>query len=278
MAGTGFSNSMVVAELRYIQSVREAREFKNPDTWVRRFIPTFRRWQCALLSSRKLADLRSDPFYYYLVARTEYYDKLFLNAIEDNVRFIINVGCGTDTRPYRFNDALEKKGIKVLECDQPVAIAQKEEMSRRQGVFDHVAYMSVNLNDAAWPELESWLSRNRTGKGFVFMEGVSPYVNTDTFDRFLSLLAKELLPGSRVAYDFKLNGVKDDFGRTGRTQHPFRLPAARETISDYHKKFGYRLEHMELGSELSIRLLAGIKQMGAALFEEDALLQLEVMD
>lgn len=278
MAGTGFSNSMFVAELRYIQSVREARGFKNPDTWVRRFIPTFRRWRCALLSSRKLADLRADPFYYYLVARTEYYDKLFLDAIEDDVRFIVNVGCGTDTRPYRFKDALEQKGINVLECDQPVAIAQKEEMTRRQGVFDHVAYMSVNLNDVAWPELESWLSRNRTGKGLVFMEGVSPYINTDTFNRFLSLLAKELFPGSRVAYDFKLSGVKDDFGRTGRTQHPFRLPAVREEIADYHKKLGYRLEHMELGSELSVRLLAGIKQMGVALFEEDALVQLEVMN
>lgn len=278
MASTGFSNSMVVAELRYIQSVRESKEFRNPDTWVWKFIPMFRRWQCAWLSARKLADLRADPFYYYLLARTEYYDKLFLNAIEDDVRFIVNVGCGTDTRPYRFKDALEGKGIKVLECDQPEAIVQKEEMSRKQGVFDHVAYMSVNLNDAAWPELESWLSRNRMGKGLVFMEGVSPYVNTDTFNRFLSLLSKELLQGSRVAYDFKLSGVKDDFGRTGRTQHPFRLPAVREKIAEYHKKLGYRLEHMELGSELSIRLLAGIKQMGSTLFEEDALIQLEVMN
>lgn len=278
MAGTGFSNSMYVAELRYVQSVREAGEFRNPDTWVWKFIPTFRRWRFAWLRPSKLAALRAEPFYYYLLARTEYYDKLFLDAIDDNVRFIVNVGCGTDTRPYRFKDALERKGVKVLECDQPDAIAQKEEMSRRQGVFGHVAYMSVNLNDAAWPELESWLSRNRSGKGLVFMEGVSPYVNTNTFNRFLSLLAKELIAGSRVAYDFKISGVKDDFGRTDRTQHPFRLSAVRAEIAEHHEKLGYRLEHMELGSELSVRLLAGLKQMGAPLFEEDALIQLEVVN
>lgn len=276
MAGTGFSNSMFVAELRYIQSIRERREFRNPDAWVKRFIPTLRRWRCAWLSPHKLADLRANPFYYYLLARTEYYDRIFLDAIGDNVRFIINVGCGTDTRPYRFKDVLEQKGIKVLECDQPAAIEQKAELIRRQGIFDHVAYMSLNLNSSAWPELETWLSRNRAGKGLVFMEGVSPYVNSDTFNRFLSLLARELLPGSRVAYDFKLSGVNDDFGRIGQTQRPFRLPAARKEVADYHKKLGYRLEHMELSSELSIRLLTGLKQMGASLFEEDALVKLDV--
>jgi methyltransferase (TIGR00027 family) len=276
MAGTGFSNSMFVAELRYIQSIRERREFRNPDAWVKRFIPTLRRWRCAWLSPYKLADLRADPFYYYLLARTEYYDRVFLDAIGDNVRFIVNVGCGTDTRPYRFKDVLEQKGIKVLECDQPAAIEQKAELIRRQGIFDHVAYMSLNLNSAVWPELETWLSRNRAGKGLVFMEGVSPYVNSDTFNRFLSLLARELLPGSRVAYDFKLSGVNDDFGRIGQTQRPFRLPAVRKEVADYHKKLGYRLQHMELSSELSIRLLPGQGQSGAPLFTEDALLQLEL--
>lgn len=276
MAGTGFSNSMFVAEWRYIQSIHERREFRNPDTWVKRFIPTLRRWRYAWLSPHKLAGLRADPFYYYLLARTEYYDRVFLDAIGDNVRFIVNVGCGTDTRPYRFKDVLEQKGIKVLECDQPAAIEQKAALIRRQGMFDHVAYMAVNLNSAAWPELETWLRRNRAGKGLVFMEGVSPYVNSDTFNRFLSLLAIELLPGSRVAYDFKLSGVNDDFGRVGQTQWPFRLPAMRKEVADYHKKLGYRLQHMELSSELSIRLLPGQGQSGAPLFTEDALLQLEL--
>lgn len=267
---------MFVAELRYIQSIREAGEFRNPDAWVKRFIPTLRRWRCAWLSRHKLAGLRTNPFYYYLIARTEYYDGVFLDAISDNVRFIVNVGCGTDTRPYRFRDLLEQKGIKVLECDQPAAIAQKVELIRRQGSFDHVAYMSLNLNSAAWPEFETWLSGNRTGKGLVFMEGVSPYVNSDTFGRFLCLLARELLPGSRVAYDFKISGVNDDFGRIGQTHQPFRLPAERKEVADYHKKLGYGLQHMELSSELSIRLLAGLKQMGVPLFEEDALVKLEV--
>ena len=44
------------------------------------------------------------------------------------------------------------------------------------------------------------------------MEGVSPYVNTETFSGFLNFLARNLLSGSRVAYDFKLRGSPMNLG------------------------------------------------------------------
>ena len=31
----------------------------------------------------------------------------------------VMVGCGSDTRAYRFQDLLCRHGVKVLECDQP---------------------------------------------------------------------------------------------------------------------------------------------------------------
>ena len=115
MANSGFSNSMAVAEFRYLQSLHEQRELQNPDGLVGQFLPLFRRWRCRWLSHRKIALLRTRPFYYYLVARTRYYDKIFLDAIADHVQFIINVGCGVDTRAYRFEHVLRQKGVKVLE-------------------------------------------------------------------------------------------------------------------------------------------------------------------
>jgi O-methyltransferase involved in polyketide biosynthesis len=92
MKSQNFSNSMHVAEWRYIQSVYETAELQNPDTFVRHFLLTLQRWPCAWLGHRQLANLRSGPFYSYLVARTNYYDGLFLDAISDGVRHIIIVG------------------------------------------------------------------------------------------------------------------------------------------------------------------------------------------
>ena len=114
MKRRSFSNSTSVAEWRYIQSIHETAELQNPDTFVRHFLPTLRRWRCVWLGQSKLAILRSNPFYFYLVARTKYYDGLFLDAISDKVRYIINIGCGSDTRSYRFEHIMKQHGVKVL--------------------------------------------------------------------------------------------------------------------------------------------------------------------
>ena len=89
------------------------------------------------------------------------------------------------------------------------------------------------------------------------MEGVSPYIDDVSFGRFLSLLASTLAAGSQVAYDFKIQGVHDDFGREGRTQRPFRLPTTSGDVAAFHEAHGLQLEHLELSCELCARLLPG---------------------
>lgn len=267
---------MLVAEWRHIQSIHESAELRNPDTLVRCFLPALQRWRCAWLGQTKLAILRADPFYYYLVARTKYYDGIFLDAIFDDVQFIINVGCGTDTRSHRFQEILKRKGVMILECDRREDISHKQRITRRARLSDHVAYLSIDLNDRRWPNFDDWLARNRKEKALVLMEGVSPYVNSDAFGRFLSILAMKLPPGSRVAYDFKLEGVADEFGRVGRGQELFRLPGKPKDVAAYHEAFGFRLEHLEQSHELERRLLVDHAESGAQLFMEDALTQLRV--
>ena len=276
MPDRGFSNSMNVAESRYIQSLHEKSELQNPDSLVGQFLPLLRRWRCIRLSHSKVALLRTNPFYYYLAARTRYYDKIFLDAIADNVQYIINVGCGIDTRAYRFEHVLSQKGVKVLECDQPKAIQVKQGMAKRVGTCGHVTYVSIDLNDDTWPAFEQWLVKNNSARVLVMMEGVSPYINVETFNRFLSLLAGNLSRGSCVAYDFKLRGVADDFGRVGRTQRPFRLEGGKAEITAFHEQLGFRLEHFERSSDLTVRFLANQEKPRHPLFLEDALIQLEV--
>jgi hypothetical protein len=62
---------MFVARLRYIQSVHEPPEWRNPDTLVRHFIPFVERCRLAWASHHDVSKLRENPFYYYLVARTK---------------------------------------------------------------------------------------------------------------------------------------------------------------------------------------------------------------
>ena len=133
------------------------------------------------------------------------------------------------------------------------------------------------LNDGRWPELERRLSERGHGfKTLVLMEGVSPYIHEAAFSRFLLFLAAKLPAGSSLAYDFKVWGVNDAFGHGGRTEKPFRLSSSLDDVSAFHRSHGFRLEHLELSSELWARLLPGFDKSPYAPFTEDALVQLRL--
>src|SRR5262245_9559655 len=141
MAFPNLSNSLYVAQLRYIQSIYESPEQRNPDVLVRRFIPLKERLRTALMSKQTLARFRSEPFYYYLLARTIYYDQVVKDAVADGIQRLVMVGCGSDTRSYRFQDALSSRNIKVLECDQPASIQERKRITRswpHSGQVEHL--------------------------------------------------------------------------------------------------------------------------------------------
>ena len=270
------SKAFYVAFLRYLQSIHEAPSRRNPDTLVRNFIPPLQRWRARWLGRRRLEQLRADPFYFYLAARTRYYDQVFTSAIADGVRQIVSVGCGSDTRPYRFRQLLLHHQVRVLECDQASAIEVKRRVARRWHASDYVQYLAIDLNDHEWPTLSSRIDRSGA-KVLLLMEGVSPYVDDSSFTSFLGTMARHLPLGSHVAYDYKLRGVRDDFGKTARTLVPFRLSAAAAEVAAFHDELRLRLDFCELSSDLTSRLVPGLRESGAALFEEDGLARLTVV-
>jgi len=275
MSLPNLSRMASVGELRYIQSFCEAAEYRNPDAAVGAFLSIQQRLVCVVRGKLLMSRLRAKPFYHYLLARTRYYDEVFLDAVRDSVASIINIGCGSDTRAYRFQHLLRQKGVSILECDQPRAIQAKQRIAQRHWRTDHIRYVPLELHDTGWTGLARLLDEKSQGPALVMMEGVSPYVSSRSFEAFLRVLAAKLHPGSRLAYDFKIVGTMEEFGRSaGVPQHPFRLPAEREEVAAYHAALGFQLQRMELSSELSRRLLP----RAPLVFDRDCLLRLNLCD
>ncbi len=264
---------MKVGQLRYIQSRRESGELKNPDALVWKFLSLSQRWTCLWRGGILLNHLRTDPFYYYLVARTKHYDDCFVEAIRDGFTRIVNVGCGSDTRAYRFAALLAANNVRVLECDQASAIAAKQHIARRQLPAEHVDYLPIDLNETSWPALQAWLDAGPAERTLVMMEGVTPYVNEASFTAFLKMLKRSLAPESRLAYDFKISGIDDAFGLNDRTNHPFRLPLDEARVEAFHAALGYETVKLESGAELSRRLLPSLAVSNYPAFKNDALLK-----
>lgn len=270
------SNMVYVGRIRYIQSAYEEAEHRNPDALIHHFLSSGERLSCRLLGSLALGRLRKNPFYYYVLARTRHYDAVFLAAISNGVQHILNIGCGSDTRAYRYAEQLRKAQVSCVECDQSAAILQKERMARIKLDATHVEYMPLDLNVESWGAIDQWLTSRKDSKVLVMMEGVSPYVDERSFTAFLKLLGSRLGPDSRVAYDFKRKGVADTFGRRKSVPVPFRLADDLAEVVRFHGDLGLQVESYELGTDLVARTVPGLQGSTRQVFAEDALVQLRV--
>jgi len=271
------SYARTVGEWRYIQSLHEPVERKNPDSLVGVLLPLRERYAARWLSRKRIKALRSHLFYYYLVARTKYYDQVFLDAMKRGVRHIINIGSGTDTRAHRFADQLKDRGIDVCECDQTTVIRAKHRICERRWPSSPVHYLPIDMNDGVWPEFEHWLDKAIAGPVLVMMEGLTPYLHEHSVGDFLRVLARRLPAGGSVAYDFKISGVADAFGSSVGFGQLFRLPSARDDVARYHEELGYRLTYMERSDELSTRMIPDLATAGIPLFLEDVVIQAELV-
>lgn len=265
-----------VGQVRAIQATYESQEQRNPDNLARSMLPLSQRVGCFIRGRFFLRRMRNQPFYHFVLARTRYYDQIFRDAIEkDGVRYIVNIGCGGDTRAYRFKSLLTQYQVQVLECDQAEAIQAKQDVLRQQfGVNPNLEFQAIDLNDCEWPLLSNWLAQRRREKILVMLEGVSPYVSYNTFEAFLKFLVDRLKPGSPVAYDYKHDKAAADFGKSDRTAEPFRLRSDAEVSAAFHQPLGLEQQTFELSEDLMDRLAPALSKTGRKRFDEDCLVQL----
>jgi methyltransferase (TIGR00027 family) len=245
---------MKVGQLRHIQARFEGPEFHNPDDEVGKLLSASERLSCAVRGTFFRRRLRSRPFYGYVLARTKYYDEIFNLAVHGGARAIFNIGCGGDTRSYRFAKDLAGAGVAIFECDQGAAIRAKERVAAAHWPIKHVRYIALDLNEPPSAEFLSLLQQYGEAPVLVMLEGVSPYVDREAFIGFLKLLAANFHADSRLAYDFKIEGVAGNFGKSAAVTTPFRLPADEKVVRELHASCGLKLERFELGTDLASRL------------------------
>ena len=269
-----FSNLAGTAYKRHVQSLHEHGDRRNPDLLAGALLSPAQREQCLHLQARALDDLRRSPYYHYLTARTKAYDQVLLDAVAGGIRRVLIMGSGFDTRLYRFGGHLAALGAEVAECDQPPAMAAKRQLAAALPYACRVQYLGIDLNlPDTWAGLLRWLG-DGASPALLIAEGVSPYIQRTTFTALLEALPKLLPTGSRVAYDFKLAGVADDFGKGADVSAPFRLALNVQAIAELHAGLGYRHTRTTDSRALMRAHVPSWDESVSPLFHEDALVEL----
>ncbi|CAL1240031.1 class I SAM-dependent methyltransferase [Candidatus Methylocalor cossyra] len=272
-----FSNLGSTAYKRHIQSLHEHGDRRNPDILAGAFLAAEEREACLRLDSESLAKMRQDPYYYYLVARTKFYDQLLLDALASGIRRVLIVGAGFDTRFYRYGGHLAAQGAELAECDQPEAIEVKRKRAAALPHADRVHYFAIDLNrPATWDELRHWLG-GTSQPVLLLAEGVSPYIEHSAFEAFLAELAGRLPAASRLAYDFKRSGVADEFGKSSEVSTPFRLTLDEEAIAAFHQRLGFPGAAPITPLVLMRTQVPSWHAEVSPLFEQDALIQIAIV-
>lgn len=268
---------MTVGQYRYLQSRFERGELRNPDTHVGGLLSLREKLRCYVKGCFFMQRVRANPFYYYVLARTRHYDRVFAEALGRRCAAIVNIGCGSDTRSMRFAQQAKQVGAVIYECDQAEAIAAKEQVMQRRWPVEHVRFRPIDLNVDGGDVVDGILQQHAGRDVLVMLEGVSPYVDTRAFTEFLQRLARRMTPGSRIAYDFKSVGSAVTLGVTERVQQPFRLGPAEHDVRHFHTSQGLQVELFAHGADLQAKALEARGGSGGPLFREDSLVVLSPM-
>jgi methyltransferase (TIGR00027 family) len=212
------------------------KEYKNekfgPDYLAEYFLPAHYRFFLRFTKIRENTKERLDGFLpglnEYMIARTAYFDHVFVDALNNNISQIVLLGAGYDTRAYRF-EALNQ-GTKIFELDIPPTQNRKKECLRkgRIEISQHVTLLPIDFNSDSLKEVLGIAGYKSDLKTLFIWEGVTYYLEVDSVDATLEFVSHNSHPESTVVFDYTVSipeenmneyyGVKE-FSQTMKEHH-----------------------------------------------------------
>jgi methyltransferase (TIGR00027 family) len=162
---------------------------------------------------------------------------------------LVLLGAGFDSMALRIKDWLVP--LTVFEVDHPETQSVKVRVMTRLGTPSNVRFVGVDFEGDDFVEKLTAAGFDRTRLSLIVWMGVSYYLTPQAMSRTLTQLTLACSPGSRLIFDYILQGVID---RTSR--NAMALMAARrvalvgepwifglkpEEVARYLERFGFKL-------------------------------------
>jgi len=194
-----------VAFVRALAANERDPQLRNPDYLAKYFIRW--RWRIYLRPVklfRWILEQQVPGIYNYHIARTKHFDKTLLQVLKENVKQIVFLGAGNDTRSYRFQKFM--KDIKIFELDFPgTQKRKKEKLIQLFGNLPaHVHYIPIDFSSESLEKVLLKQGYQKELKTFFVWEGVSYYLAPEAVDKVLSFITHHSPVGSSILFDYSL--------------------------------------------------------------------------
>src|SRR5579859_2078435 len=146
----------------------------------------------------------SDRMREYLRARTGFFDRVVVGAIDRGVRQIVVGAAGYDGRAYRY----AKPGVRWYEVDHPATQRDKRERLARLGLdTSQVRFVEADFTRDPIADRLTAAGLNPRQPSVFLLEGIAVYLEPAVLDRVLIEFRKVARPGSRLAISVSVSGA-----------------------------------------------------------------------
>jgi methyltransferase (TIGR00027 family) len=140
----------------------------------------------------------------YLQARTAFFDRVTVNALNRRVAQIVIVGAGYDGRALRYRTP----GVRWWEIDRPQTQHDKcDRLARLAIAIDHVTFLGLDLADGGLATALIEQGFEPDASALFLAEGVIPYLEADTVRMVLGELRSLAAPRTRFALTWRRSGA-----------------------------------------------------------------------
>lgn len=227
------SETALFAALRRAIANKDYKDEKlGPDHLAEYFLPAHFRFFIGFEKIRANTKSKLDGYLpglnEYVIARTAYFDSLFVDALNNEIPQIVLLGAGYDSRAYRF--AQMNNGTKILELDMAPTQNRKRKCLKRARIDipQQVKLVPIDFNEESLRDVLEKAGYEKREKTLFIWEGVSYYLDAESVDATLRFVSHSSHNESAIAFDYTISisegnmnsyyGVKE-FAQTMKEHH-----------------------------------------------------------
>jgi methyltransferase (TIGR00027 family) len=143
----------------------------------------------------------------YLAARTAFFDRAVLDAIEAGTRQIVVGAAGYDGRALRY----AKPGVRWFEVDHPATQRDKLARLARLGIdAGHVTFIAADFTEDDTARLLTQAGLDSAAPSLFLVEGVAVYLDAEVLETLLSQFRAVAGDGSQLVISMPTGGISRD--------------------------------------------------------------------
>jgi len=193
----------------------------------------------------------------YMIARTAYFDGLFVDALNNRIPQIVLLGAGYDSRAYRF--AKTNSNTKIFELDIEPTQTRKRKCLKgaRIEITQQVNFVPIDFNEESLGDVLENAGYDSREKTLFIWEGVSYYLNAESVDATLEFVNQSLHSETAIAFDYTISISKDTLNDY------YGVKEFAETMSEHHanEELMFSIDKGKAGSFLEKRHLRVVEHL-----------------